>query len=267
MEDGPKYPVGTLIKAIEMIDHMARDPNSRGSSITELSRELGIGKSTVHRLLDTLTFFGYVAKDSGTNRYKLGWELYKLGQVVPQQNQLSSIDRRPMIELHRAVNEAVNLAMLKDGETVLIYNIDGPHDGLTVSLNPGVYESIHATALGKVLVCEMCEKDIERLVNSSAKFRKYTKNTITDMKALLAELAAVRERGWGEDAEEYRIGLRCIAMPVRCSKGKIAAAVSVSAPSARMTDDKRAAVIDALKHASQEMSESLGWRPDKRAKG
>ena len=88
MADEPKYPVKTVTKAIEIINYLAQDTGNRGIGVSELSRVLGMGKSTVHRLLDTLSFYGYVEQDGETNQYRLGWELYKIGQVVPQQNQL-----------------------------------------------------------------------------------------------------------------------------------------------------------------------------------
>ena len=92
MADEPKYPVKTVTKAIEIINYLAQDTGNRGIGVSELSRVLGMGKSTVHRLLDTLSFYGYVEQDGETNQYRLGWELYKIGQVVPQQNQLLNLN-------------------------------------------------------------------------------------------------------------------------------------------------------------------------------
>ena len=76
MADEPKYPVKTVTKAIEIINYLAQDTGNRGIGVSELSRVLGMGKSTVHRLLDTLSFYGYVEQDGETNQYRLGWELY-----------------------------------------------------------------------------------------------------------------------------------------------------------------------------------------------
>ena len=109
MADEPKYPVKTVTKAIEIINYLAQDTGNRGIGVSELSRVLGMGKSTVHRLLDTLSFYGYVEQDGETNQYRLGWELYKIGQVVPQQNQLLNLNPGYILELSRKTRATVNL--------------------------------------------------------------------------------------------------------------------------------------------------------------
>ena len=153
----PKYPVQTVMKAIEIINLLAKEGGSQGLGISEFSKELEMGKSTVHRLLDTLQFYGYIEKDEESSRYRLGWELYKIGQRIPQQNQLFNLSPNYLMELSRRTQETVNMGILKRGETVLISKIEGSRDALRVSVNPGEYESIHATGIGKALICEMSE--------------------------------------------------------------------------------------------------------------
>ena len=83
MAQEPKYPVQTVMKALELLNHLAKNTGNLGAGVSELSDALGIGKSTVHRLLDTLQYYGYIEKSEETNRYRLGWELYKVGLSVP----------------------------------------------------------------------------------------------------------------------------------------------------------------------------------------
>ena len=78
MAQEPKYPVQTVMKALELLNHLAKNTGNLGAGVSELSDALGIGKSTVHRLLDTLQYYGYIEKSEETNRYRLGWELYKV---------------------------------------------------------------------------------------------------------------------------------------------------------------------------------------------
>ena len=73
-DNKPKYPVQTVSKAIEIINYLSKDTSNRGAGITELSREIGMGKSTIHRILDTLLYYGYIDKNWETNRYRLGWD-------------------------------------------------------------------------------------------------------------------------------------------------------------------------------------------------
>ena len=163
MADEPKYPVKTVTKAIEIINYLAQDTGNRGIGVSELSRVLGMGKSTVHRLLDTLSFYGYVEQDGETNQYRLGWELYKIGQVVPQQNQLLNLNPGYILELSRKTRATVNLGILKRGEILIISKIEGAYDSTHISVRPGEYEAIHATGMGKVMISEMDEEEIRRL--------------------------------------------------------------------------------------------------------
>ena len=105
MAQEPKYPVQTVMKALELLNHLAKNTGNLGAGVSELSDALGIGKSTVHRLLDTLQYYGYIEKSEETNRYRLGWELYKVGLSVPAQNQLFNIDRTHLLELGKKLND------------------------------------------------------------------------------------------------------------------------------------------------------------------
>jgi len=254
----PKYPVQTVIKSIELIKFLATS-GVPGVGISEISKELAMGKSTVHRLLDTLQFYGYVEKSEDNSRYHLGWELYKIGQMVPQQNQLFNLNPSYLMELNKKTKETVNLAILKRSETVLLSKIEGSRDALRVSVNPGEYESIHATSLGKIMICEMSETEVRDLLNGKETLVAYTSNTITKTEDLLLELQQTRARGYAVDAEEYCLGLYCIAMPIRDYTNKIIAAVSVSTPIVRLDSEKKELILEALKQCTNDISKSLGF--------
>ena len=257
----PKYPVQTVMKSIEIINYLTRESTGQGVSISELSRVLGMGKSTIHRILDTLQFYGYVEKVGEANRYRLGWELYKIGQVVPQQNQLINIDQRLLLELSNKTQEVVNLGILKQNETVLLSKIEGAQNALRVNMNPGEYEAIHATAIGKMMISELDADQIKELFDNAESLPTYTPNTISNISDLIKEEQLTRQRGYSIDAEELCIGLYCIAMPLRDYSGKIIAAVSVSTPTARMNEEKKSLILTSLSEATKKISESLGHRP------
>jgi len=256
----PKYPVQTVMKAIEIINCLAKDSGSRGIGISEFSRILGLGKSTVHRILDTLQFYDYIEKDEESNRYRLGWELYKISQAVPLQHQLFDINQSFLVELSNKVQEVVNLGILKRGEIIITSKVEDVRTGLRVSMNPGEYEPIHATALGKILVSELQADKIQELLDLGEGLASYTANTITDAGEFLKEVKFTRQRGYSVDAEEYCAGLYCMAMPLRDYTGEIVAAISVSTPTARMDEEKKALILESLGESSKKISESLGYR-------
>ena len=255
----PKYPVQTVMKAIEIINHLAKDTSGRGVAISEFSRVLGLGKSTVHRILDTLQFYGYIDQDAETNRYRLGWELYKIGQVIPQQNQLFNINQSLLVDLSNKTQEVVNLGTLKRNETVIISKIESPRTGLRVSVNPGEYEAIHATALGKMMISEMDADQIQALFNNEDQLPTHTPNTISTVSELLKEVKMTRQRGYAVDAEELCLGLYCMAMPVRDYTGKIVAAISVSSAASRINDETKKLILESLEETTRKVSESLGY--------
>ena len=260
MAEEPKYPVKTVTKAIEIINYLAQDTGNRGVGVSELGRVLHMGKSTVHRLLDTLSYYGYVEQDLETNQYRLGWELYKIGQAVPQQNQLLNLNSGYILELSRKTRATVNLGILKRGEILIISKIEGSYTNMHISVQPGEYEAVHATGMGKVMISEMSDEEIWEMFSGRETLVSYTPNTITSIPQLLREETKVRWNGYAVDAEEYCLGLYCIAMPVRDYTGKIVAAVSVSSPAGQMDEERKRTILEALGKCTRDISKSLGYQ-------
>ncbi len=256
MEKKPNYPVLTLVKALEVIDILSKEPNKRGLGISELSRQLNMGKSTVHRIIDTLAYFKYVEKNDETDKYKLSWGLFYVGQVVPEQNQLSNINYQILEELSLQTGETVNLGVRSGDESVIIYQYDSKTN-LRAGHHVGGREPLHATALGKILIGNFDRDALVKILGDQA-FPIYTPNTIKDMDELIMQIEKVKLQGYAVDEEEYCLGLRCIAMPLKNYTGEIVAAVSVSAPSIRMSDDKLFETKEALDLACKNISKFLG---------
>lgn len=243
METTPKYPVHTLSKALDVIEVLSKDTSNRGFGISELSKMLGIGKSTIHRILETLMQYKYVEKNTETSRYRLGWGIYSIGQCVPRQNQLFTVDNNLLIELNKTCGETVNLAILANREVVVTSKISAS-DGTNIYINTGDRETLYATALGKVLVSEMEPSMILSLVREP--MDQLTPHTINSVAAFMKQLSQVKELGYAVDDEEYCIGLYCIAMPVRDYTNKIVAAISVSTPKNRINDAKKDLILHTL---------------------
>ncbi|MDD5922680.1 MAG: IclR family transcriptional regulator [Eubacteriales bacterium] len=258
MLEEPKYPVQTVMKAIEVINELSKNENPKGVSLSELSRSIGLGKSTIHRILDTLYFYGWVDKDEETSRYRLGWELYKIGQTIPGQNDVQHIDQKYLVNLWNEVDGTVSLGVLKKGETVILSRMEAVDEKSIVNVGLGAYESIYATSIGKMLISEMNAEQIRDILGPGG-FTQHTPHTITTFKDLLREIQITRQRGYAVDAEEYSIGTICMAMPVRDYTEKIVAAVSVSSPVSVMTIGHRRKILHALDSATSKISRSLGY--------
>ena len=251
-----RYPVKSLIKALRILEELAEHG---ALGVTELGQRLGMGLSTVHRLLGTLRGKGYVLTDPTTSRYMLGGTVARLGDSISRQSPLLKLGTAAVEELSRQCNESVNLAVLDGTDVVYSARHESSYSLRSTSVLGGRWPA-HATALGKALLADLTESDVLRLYGRNPRLRKLTPKTISDLKRLLAELTVVRRAGVAEDREENSIGVRCVAVPIRGASGQAVAALSVSGPISRMTSERINALKSDLRRAGAEFSAKLGFR-------
>lgn len=257
-QHSPKYPVQVLRKSLDILQYLANEKSSKGLGISEISTALNIGKSTVHRILDTLISFDYVEKSADTGKYRLGWELFKVGHVVPTQHNFEGIDFKILEDVCAQFQETTNLGVKIEKDLVVIAKYE-PERNLKAIYQLGGREPLHATAMGKVLLSETKEEDL-RVLFKDYDFKRYTVNTIVNLELYLKELNEAKQKGYAIDKEEFSEGIYCIAVPVRNFKGEIVAAISISAPSIRMDLDVQEKILDGLKKAGEKLSQYLGHR-------
>lgn len=253
----PKYPVQTLEKALDVIEILAQSPSS-GLGVTELNKKLEIGKSTIHRILDTLMAYGYVGKVPNTANYRLSWRLYEIGSIVPRQRDLGNFDPEILNELCNKYEETVNLGIRVNKHVVIISKVEPVTAALRANFLVGELEPLHATALGKVLLSEMKEDELQRILGTEP-FTAYTSKTHVRLPDLIEDLYKIRAQGYAIDDQEFSLGLSCIALPVRNYKNEMVAAVSVSGPSVRLSFSKVLNIQEDLKIASIKLSKYLGY--------
>ena len=258
-EHTPRYPVQTLEKALDIIEILFKEGVNEGLGISDLSRKLGIGKSTIHRILDTLVAYGYVEKTQESPKYRLGWRIFEIGNIVPRQRNLYNFDINILQELCDKYKETVNLGVRVDGDVVTISKVE-PTSTLMANLKVGGREPAHATAMGKVLISELSKGELIEILGD-APLKSYTPNTITDIDKLVEELERVRNQGYSIDDEEFCLGLFCVAMPVRNYNNEIVAAVSVRGPSVRLNFSKVMDILEGLEEATKKLSAYLGYKP------
>ncbi|ABR47401.1 Transcriptional regulator IclR-like protein [Alkaliphilus metalliredigens QYMF] len=255
-DHNPKYPVQTVGKALEIIELLSKEVSKEGLGISELSAKLEMGKSTVHRLLDTLSAYRYVERCPDTTKYRLGWKMFEIGNLIPQQRNLYNIDTRVLQELCTQYGETVNLGVRVDHSVVTISKMS-PKTSLIANLQVGAQEPIYATAMGKVLMSEMSKTEVMEILGDRV-FQKFTPNTIANIDDLIVELARIRMQGYSIDDEEFVAGLSCISMPVRDFNNEIVAGISVSGPSMRLNFNKIMDIKIGLEKASTKLSTYLG---------
>ncbi|AWV02992.1 DNA-binding transcriptional regulator KdgR [Burkholderia sp. JP2-270] len=232
----------------------------REIGISELSQQLGMSKTTVHRFLQTLKTLGYVAQEGETDRYRLTIRLFELGSKA-----LESVDlvREADLEMRRIgqlTREAVHLGAFDEDAIIYIHKIDADY-GLRMQSRIGRRNPLYSTAIGKVLLAWM-SPDEARVVLAGIEFRKSTAKTLSSADAVMSILPHVRQQGYGEDNEEQEDGLMCLAVPVFDRFGCVIAGLSISFPTMRCGADTKAHYIALLKESGRAISARLGHHPE-----
>jgi len=251
----PNYPIKVLDKSLSVLENLLREGSPM--SVTELSEGLGIYPSTVHRMLDTLKYWGYVEQDPDTQKYRLGLKVVELGMAKLHQMDIVKESSLYLKELATKCNETVHLGVLEEGEVLYLAKEESSQTIRMVSYI-GRRAPIHCTALGKVLLAYLPEEERKKILDKKG-LPRLTENTITDEGKLGKELFKVKEQGFALDRGEHEKDIRCIAAPIRNYQGKVIAAVSVSIPAFRIDADKQNNLKKALIQTSKKISKRLGY--------
>ena len=223
----------SIVKAFKLLDIFTEEKKSWG--VRELAQKTGYNKSTVHRLLFTLTSLNIVHQNHN-EKYNLGFKLFELGNRVSIYKAITNLTKTPIKQAALAIQETVLLSIVKEQQVFHVDKADSLH-GLKINTSIGSYQPIYATASGKLLLSFLDEQ--EKLdVIENIKFKKYTKNTIIQKDKLLKELHEIKCQEYALDIEELELGLVCIAIPIRNKKGNVIASLSASGPLSRFKIEK-----------------------------
>ncbi len=251
----PSYPLKALDKSLAILEILFQENSPL--SIAELSKRLGIYPSTIHRILDTLRYWGYVEQDPHTQKYQLGLKVLELGMTKLQGMELIKEAASYLKELQNQSNETVHLAILEEGE-VLYLDKEESSQSIRMVSRVGRRVPTHCTALGKVLLAYLDQEEQEKVIKEKG-LSRFTENTITNKKKLREELSKVRGQGFAEDREEHEKDVRCLATPIKDHRGTVIAAVSFSVPAFRMNTSKKRKLKEILLQAGEDISKRLGY--------
>jgi IclR family KDG regulon transcriptional repressor len=226
--------------------------------VTELSRRLGLGKSTTHRLVATLEAERLLEQDSRTGKYRLGLALYELGTTVTEHVDLHQAALPVLTTLRHRTGEMVHVAVLDGLEAVYVERLESLYM-LPVFRRVGHRLPAHWTSSGKVLLAALPRAELQRRLQGAA-LEGRTDRTITDHKALIAELDQVAAQGWASNVEEGELGVTSVGAPLRGADGKVMAAVTIVGSSERITTESIRRYRAAVTEAAAVISGRLGYR-------
>lgn len=228
--------------------------------VSELSRRLGLGKSTVHRLLTTLVGEGLLEQDPDTGGYRLGLTMFELGEAVRVHMDLHGAVGPVLASLREQTRESCQVGVLDGHEVVYVDRLESSQT-LRLFNETGRRVPAHCTSSGKVLLAHLSPAELDRVLDS-APLTRHTARTVTDRDELLTELELVRHRGWAEAVEERELGIASIAAPVLDARGVVVAAVGIGAPLARLGAAQRRRLAEVVVDAGEAASRRLGWSPE-----
>lgn len=251
-----KYPVKSLAKAFTLLDTLGKFEN--GTSIATLSKELKMGKSTVHRLLATLREFDLVWFDASTSNYALGVRVLRWSDLLLKQNLLIRHGSPILRELVHNCHETASLAVLEDLDVVFIARFESTQR-LRMSEAVGSRCPAYCTALGKAILASLSEEEFRGVFDGVDSLKPMTPNSIVSKEKLWDHLQKVKQDGVAYDFEENVIGGICIGTAVRNHTGKAVAGLSISLPTQRLRGDILIILKDNLLKAANRLSSELGY--------
>ena len=222
-------------------------------SLKDISEQTGLHPSTAHRILNDLTIGRFVDRPEAGS-YRLGMRLLELGNLVKARLSVRDAALVPMRDLHRLIQQPVNLSVRQGDEIVYIERAYSERSGMQVVRAIGGRAPLHLTSTGKLFLAAE-EAQRVRAYATRTGLPGHTRNSITQLPQLERELSKARQLGVAYDNEELELGVRCMAAGIYDDQGKLVAGLSISAPADRLDD----AWLGKLKQTAQQISIALGY--------
>lgn len=248
--------VQAINRALTLLEAMSRSP--QGIALTALAEQVDLAPSTTHRLLKSLEQMRFVQHDDERSLWLIGVNAFAVGNAFLEARDFVAIARPFMRRLMEESGESVNLAVL-DGDTAVYLSQVECREMMRALARPGGKAPLHSSAVGKALLAARPAEERRALVGRLT-LTAFTEKTIARPDALLDALDDSAARGWAVDDEEYALGLRCVAAALYNEHGEPVAAVSLSGPSARVTDERLAELGTLVARTAREITAALGGR-------
>ena len=247
--------VQSIDRAFQILETIGVEKDGLG--VTEIAKRVGLHKSTVHRLLNSMVDIGYIEQNHETGAYRLGLKFIELCSLYLNNVELKTEAQPYLRNLSILTGQPVHLATLIDGAAVYIDKIE-KYNTIRMYSAIGRRIPLHCTAVGKVLLSDKSPDRIREILGGD-KLTPCTPNSITDFDRLLEEVAQVRKFGWARDNEEHETGIRCIAAPIYDYRRQIIAAISTSGIKNIISPDRDEEIAQYVIEAASGISKRMGY--------
>lgn len=252
--DEERYLVPGLARGVEILRMFSRDRHR--ITAPEMARELGIPRSTVFRLVQTLEHLGLLESDDGGHGHRLGVGLLGLGFEYVASLDITEVGRSELEALRDATGYASHIVVRDGTDVIVILKVPG-RSAFSGSLNVGARLPAHATVLGRVLLADLASETVRDLYRDRS-LGTFSDQTPGDIDALLNLLAQDRARGYAVSQSFFESGISSVAAPIRDHSGNVIAAINVTvAGEAEIAEP----VIAEVRRRADAISSLLNYRP------
>jgi DNA-binding IclR family transcriptional regulator len=248
--------VKLILKAAAIISSVTT--NRPRQSLTEIYKRVGINRVTAYRILSTLVDAKLLEREPKTGAYMIGPALFRLGSLYHETRVFTKIAEPVVKKLNELTGEAVSLAVL-DKDTAVWILFQPPNYPFRFERHGGTTLPAYASAMGKALLSELPEEEIDRIFPQE-KLEPLTDKTLATKKELKEELELIRKTGISIDTEGSFEGLEGFASVIRDTGGLPIAALSISSPVFRLNPDRRTKLSALVKMACSSISYSIGYQ-------
>src|SRR5215217_811697 len=223
--------------------------------LKEISERTGLHPSTTHRILNDLAVGRFVDRPEAGS-YRLGMRLLELGNMVKARLNVRDAALAPMRELHKQIQQPVNLSVRQGDEIVYVERAYSERSGMQVVRAIGGRAPLHLTSTGKLFLAADDSQRVRAYATRTG-LPGHRRNSITQLQALERELSKARQYGIARDNEELELGVRCMAAGIYDDQAKLVAGLSISAPADRLDEGW----LNKLQATADAISSALGHRP------
>ncbi|MEP5731441.1 MAG: IclR family transcriptional regulator [Sulfitobacter sp.] len=243
-----------VVKAFTLLEILSENEAPMG--VTELSNRTELGKSNVHRLLQTLLTLGYVKKPDETH-YTASLRVWELGSQIISRVNIRDVARPYMQLLAQATGETVHLSELCTSEVLYIDKIES-REPVRAYTQLGGRAPAYCTATGKVMLAYQTDDDIRQVLKTAI---QHTTKTLIDADVFLAQAEQIRQQRFAVNRGEWRSDIIGISAPVCCAMGQVDGAIGLSAPASRLSESQLEGLAPMILEFAEKISIELGCTP------
>ena len=249
--------VRAITRAVSVM--RALSESADGLTLSETAAQSGLAASTAHRILTTLESERFVRFETASGCWHVGVAAFTVGAAFARTRDVIVLAKPYMRRLMESTGETANIYLESGGEIVCMGQVESRH-AMRALTRVGGRTKMHWSAAGKAILAQMRPERARRVLEEQGMARA-TSRTITDAASLAGELDRIRAEGVAVDDEEHADGLRCVGSAVLSENGTAAAAISVSGPRSRITDERLEQLRDVVGRIVSEVTREYGGRP------